>query len=56
MFSLYISDVEQLFLAAAAEAADQPGAALDLPVLAGHTVPLLLYADDICLLGTSACG
>jgi hypothetical protein len=51
LFSLYIADFEQRVLGAAHD-----GMQLDLPVLAGRSLPPLLYADDMALLATSHAG
>jgi hypothetical protein len=46
-----IADFEDRVMAAALR-----GEQLHLPVLAGELLPLLLYADDMALLATSAAG
>ena len=51
MFGLYIDDFEESIRAAAAG-----GAQFDLPLLAGLAVWVLLYADDMALVATSAVG
>lgn len=51
LFGLFLDELEQVLLDAVAS-----GAELDLPRLAGVLVALLLYADDLALVATSAAG
>lgn len=51
LFNLYVADLEQQIMAAAAR-----GEQLDLPQLSGRRIPPLMYADDCVLLSTSASG
>ena len=51
LFGMYIDDFEEWIAEAVAG-----GAQLDLPLLAGLAVWVLLYADDMALVATSAAG